>query len=44
MYAAQTFKGSKLGDDYSNEIPAKLLALGTAATPLLFIAFLVKFA
>ena len=39
----QTFKGSKLGDDYSNALPAQLLALGTAATPLLFLAFLVKF-
>jgi hypothetical protein len=37
----QNFKGSKFGDDYSNELPAKILALTTVATPLLFIYLLV---
>mmetsp|Transcript_85066 Transcript_85066/g.254968 ORF Transcript_85066/g.254968 Transcript_85066/m.254968 type:complete len:86 (-) Transcript_85066:396-653(-) len=38
---AVNFKGSKFGDDYSNELPAKILALTTVATPLLFIYLLV---
>jgi len=35
---AVNFKGSKFGDDYSNELPAKALVLATVATPLFFIS------